>query len=115
MSEMQRYPGLPQTHMQNDSMGAAKRSIGATPDEPERDVHIHLKNVDSMIHRLGMIESSLGAQISRLYGEGEPAPASPQGRPQPVGLHHELAIRLEVLGAVVQNIEDKVGRLARFA
>lgn len=87
----------------------------ATPEESIPDLALHMKAVDGLIHRLGIVDNQLAGQISRLYGEGDPPSVEDHPRPQPVGMHHEMANLLRILTETVARVESRAMRLASYA
>ena len=86
----------------------------AIPDEPTRDLASQIKAIHGVRHRLDLVYGQVSAQVGRLYGEGDPPGAETQ-RPQPVGLHHEMDLAIQMLEGVASAIEAKVERLSCYA
>lgn len=91
------------------------QSVDAISEEQPRDLQGQIEAVKNFGHRLSRINHQLSAQISRLYGEGEPPANETKGVPQPVGLHHEMSIALAQIESALSNIEGKTDRLSRYA
>lgn len=101
---------------QAQSAGAIPSALmGTKPEEVTPDLALHMKAVDSAIHRLSMVDNQLAAQIGRLYGEGDPPASEDHPRPQPVGMHHEMANLLRILGETVTRVESRAMRLSAYA